>query len=102
MGIERLIDLNHNRHVILCKRVSQFVKVAVLLHLASILGLAIFFKFGTLTISALENGNQHFFMYGFFSVSGIVLILFAQMEAYSRFQNYKLTKDLFFENRFKR
>jgi len=103
MSMERFIDSKHNSSVILYKRAGQFVKVAFLLHLTSILGLAIFLKFGILTVSALENGNRYFcFMYGYFSVFGIVLIFFAQMDAYSRFQNYKLAKDLFFENGFQK
>jgi hypothetical protein len=93
----------HKWYVIPYKRASQFVKVAFLLHLTSILGLALFLRFGILTITALENGSRHFFfMYGYFSVFGIVLTLFAQMDAYSRLQDYRLAKDLFFENGFQK
>lgn len=54
-------------------------------------------------ISALKNDIPHsFFMYGYFSVFGIVLTFLAQMDAYSRFQDYKLAKDLFFENGFQK
>lgn len=103
MSMERLTDPKHNRYVIPYKRASRFLKVAFLLHLTSILGLAKFLGFGILTISALENGNRHFFfMYGYFSMFGIVLTFFAQMDAYSRLQNYKLAKDLFFENGFQK
>lgn len=38
-------------------------------------------------------------VYGYLSIYGMVLIGFSQMDAYCRFQNYKLAKDLFFENR---
>jgi len=101
--LERFIDSKYNRYVIPYKRAGQFVRLAFLLHLASILGLAIFLKFGVLSISALENGSRtFFFMYGFFSVFGIVLIFLAQMDAYSRLQDYKLAKDLFFENGFQK
>lgn len=74
-----------------------------MLHLTSILGLAKFLGFGILSISALGNGSRHlFYIYGYFSVFGIVLTLFAQMDAYSRLQNYKLAKDLFFERGFQK
>lgn len=74
-----------------------------MLHLTSLLGLATFLSFGILSISALENDSRHlFYIYGYFSVFGIVLTLFAQMDAYSRLQNYKLAKDLFFERGFKK
>lgn len=74
-----------------------------MLHLTSILGLATFLGFGIFSISALENGSRHlFYIYGYSSVFGIVLALIAQMDAYSRLQNYKLAKDLFFERGFQK
>lgn len=98
-----LIDLKHNRYAITYKRACRFLEVAFLLHLTSILGLAIFLGFGILTISDLEDSTrQLFIMYGCFSVFGIVLTVFAQMDAYSRLQNYKVAKDLFFENGFQK
>ncbi len=99
--MKRLSDTKYNRYLIYYKRASRFVKVASMLHLTSILGLVKFLGFGILSISALESGTRHlFFIYGYFSMFGIVLTLFAQLDAYSRFQNYKLAKDLFFERGF--
>jgi hypothetical protein len=92
-----------NGCIIPYKRANRFLKVAFLLHLASVLGLATFLWFGTLTISALENSSRPlFFMYGYFSLFGLALAFFSQMGAYSRLQNYKLAKDLFFENGFQK
>ena len=48
--------------------------------------------------------NNEFFrvvLFGYVSIYGLVLIFFSQMDAKSRYQNYKLAKDLFYENGFK-
>jgi hypothetical protein len=61
LGVERLAALKHNRYLIYYKRATRFVEVAYMLHLSSILGLAFFFGFGILSISALESGSRHLF-----------------------------------------
>lgn len=101
--MERLIASDLNRYFIFYKQVGRFIKVAILLHLTSLLGLALFLGFGRLALSALEQNRSFlFFMYGYISVYGVVLIVLTQMDAFSRFQNYKLAKDLFFENGFQK
>jgi hypothetical protein len=103
MNMAGLIESKENRYVIPYQRASRFLKVGFLLHLASMVGLAIFIWFWILTVSALENGGRYFvFMYGYLSVFGLVVAFFAQMDAYGRLQNYKLAKDLFFENGFQK
>lgn len=69
----------------------RYIKVGLLLHIISI-GFVIF---------AFEVGRGTSHMHGFFCLYGLMVILFAQKDAFSRFQNYKRAKDLFFENGFK-
>jgi hypothetical protein len=84
-------------------RMIRFVKVSILLHIMSVGGLILLIGFGQCTLSALEQSHTLFFIcYGYLSIVGIFLIFFAQMDALSRFQNYKQAKDLFFENGFQK
>jgi len=83
------------------KKFLRFVRVAKYLHLVSFIGLLAFLWLGQLAMFKLESDFiLGFVTYAFLSVYGLVLILFAQKDAWCRFQNYKLVKDLFFENRF--
>lgn len=87
--------------LILCKRACRFVRIAVLLHLVSMLGLALFSGCAHLAISSLHSGDLDRVMsYGGAAMLCGVLALFAQMDACSRYQNYKKAKDLLFENGF--
>ncbi|MBI9090386.1 MAG: hypothetical protein JEZ12_14315 [Desulfobacterium sp.] len=101
--MEGLMVLNINRYFIFYKQAGRFIKVASLLHLTSLLGLVLFLGFGRLALPVLEQNRPFlFFMYEYISIYGVVLILLTQMDALSRFQNYKLAKDLFFENGFQK
>jgi hypothetical protein len=101
--MNHLIASDINLYFILYKQAGRFIKVAILLHLTSLLGLVLFLGFGRLALSALEQNRPFlFFVYGYISMYGVVLIVLTQMDALSRFQNYKLAKDLFFENGFQK
>lgn len=87
---------------ILYKRFCRYLKVGKLLHLVSIMGIICFYCFGRLAMEALlQDRFIAFCVQGYLSGYGLVLIGFSQMDARSRFQNYKLAKDLFFEHGFK-
>jgi hypothetical protein len=101
--MDHLMASGINRYFILYKQAGRFIKVAILLHLTSLLGLGLFFGFGRLALYGLEQPHPFlFFMYGYISMYGVVLIVLTQMDALSRFQNYKLAKDMFFENGFQK
>ncbi|MCP4117226.1 MAG: hypothetical protein GY737_17890 [Desulfobacteraceae bacterium] len=101
--MERLIASDFNRYFIFYKQTGRFIKVALLLHLTSLLGLVLFLGFGRLALSALEQNHTFlYFILEYLSIYGVVLIILTQMDAFSRFQNYKLSKDLFFENGFQK
>ncbi len=84
------------------QRVKRFFKVALLLHLTALCGLALFFWFARMMLSALEQYQTfNFFLYGSIAGYGLIFFFFAQLDAYSRYQNYKKAKDLFYKNGFK-
>ncbi|MCP3875424.1 MAG: hypothetical protein GY699_20000 [Desulfobacteraceae bacterium] len=100
--MENLAVSDTNTIFISYKRGCRYVKIAKLLHLITLIALVLFLVFGKMAITALGNGQGiHFFIYGCITAYGIILIVFAQLDALSRFQNYKLAKDLFFENGYK-
>jgi hypothetical protein len=87
---------------ILYQRLLRVIKTAGLLHAISLIGGLFFFGFGWLAITGnqyLESYGFHCF-YSFLSVYGLALVFFSQMDAKSRFQNYKKAKDLLYENGF--
>jgi len=76
--------------------------VALLLHFIAIGGLILFFKFISMMLIAFQHQQMFsFYLYGFIAGYWLVLLFFAQLDAYSRYQNYKKAKDLFHENGFK-
>lgn len=84
-------------------RFIRYLKVGRLLHLVSVFGLVLFFEFAGLAAASLDSGRYvWFFIQGYTSFYGLVLIFFTQKDALSRFQNYKLAKDLLFEKGFKK
>ncbi len=87
------------KEYILYQRFLRVIKTAGLLHTISFIGGFAFIMFGRLSL--LENHSSGFHPgYSFFSIYGFALMLFSQMDAKSRFQNYKQVKDLLYENGF--
>ncbi len=73
------------------------------LHLVTILAFIIFSGGGRSALCKFDQGDiTGFLISSGLGLYGLVLIFFAQMDAFSRFQNYKLAKDLFFKNKFKK
>lgn len=84
-------------------RFIRYIKVGRLLHLASICGLGLFLGFAKLALLSLDSNSLVWFIFqGYVSFYGLILIFFAQKDALSRFQNYKLAKDLLFEKGFRK
>ena len=82
------------------KRAVRYACVGRLLHLVSIAGLVLFFYSGKLVLIKMEEGEPVLFLcLLYLSLYGLTLIWFSQKDALCRFQNYKLAKDLFYENR---
>lgn len=87
---------------VLFKRTCRYLKVGRLLHLVALAGSICFYWFGNLALEAFARDHIGLFcLQGYLSLYGLVLVGFSQMDARSRFQNYKLAKDLFFEHGFK-
>jgi len=91
-----------SRVFIFSRRLSRYVRAAVLLHIVSIAGFLLFCRLGPPAANAiLTPGLTNSEICAcFFSIYGLVLILFSQADAKARFQNYKLAKDLMYENGF--
>ncbi len=93
---------NINRSTVFFNRMIRFVRIGLLLHLTALGGIFLFFRFGSYALEAL--GQQHSFSfigYGFMAGYGFVLPFFAELDAFSRYQNYKRANDLFHEKGFK-
>ncbi len=84
------------------QRFLRIFKTAGLLHVISLIGGSLSIGCGRLALVEMLNSGFHgsWVMYLFFAVYGLVLIFFSQMDAKSRFQNYKQAKDLLYENGF--
>lgn len=85
-------------------RSVRYLKVGFLLHIMGIIGLIAFFWFGRLALDAAGDCRiAPFLIYGYLSLYGFSLPFFAALDARSRYQNYKMAKDLFhrcgFQNR---
>lgn len=81
------------------RRGIQYFRVGKLLHLMSALGVAAFFQSGQYALTKFNDTLVWSGLgYGYISIYGLVLIGFSQMDAWCRYQNYKMVKDLFFEN----
>ncbi len=73
------------------------------LHVVTVISFVLFAGGGRSALYRLDHGDTTgFLMSTLLGLYGLVLIFFAQMDAFCRFQNYKLAKDLFFKNKFKK
>lgn len=83
-------------------RIMKLIQTGMLLHLAACLGVMLFCTFCPLAMDAFYQKNwSHLAAYGWLAAYGFILPFFAELDALSRFQNYKQAKDLFYENGFK-
>ncbi|MCP4020704.1 MAG: hypothetical protein GY729_02580 [Desulfobacteraceae bacterium] len=83
------------------QRLQKYLMVGLLLHLVTVFGMGLFLCFTKLVFTAYAQGQILGIWYFFLAGYGFCLIIFAQMDAKSRFQNYKRIKDLLYEQGFK-
>lgn len=94
--------INACRFLVLYQKTKRIILVGRLLHVMTLLGMTLFFYCGQLALkTAAQNQSSLFLLYSLIACYGLILVFFAQMDALSRYQNYKKAKDLFFENGFK-
>lgn len=83
------------------KRVVRYVRVGFWLHLVALFAGAVFvFACKRIVESFQTAGNLEMFFSFYCCLVSLSMVLFAQKDAFCRFQNYKRAKDLFFENGF--
>ncbi len=83
-------------------RIIRFIRIGCFLHLTALAGSLIFLASLSL-ISAAWTGSKSpliLALYTLMAVYGAFLFLFAELDVFSRYQNYKKAKDLFHENGF--
>lgn len=90
----------YSKGYIYFQRSLQYIRIAGLLHIVTVIGCLCFFWFGHLSRDGASGQNGSNPIYFVLSAYGLGLIFFSQMDARSRFQNYKQAKDLLYENGF--
>ncbi|MGM0655800.1 MAG: hypothetical protein ACQETR_10850 [Thermodesulfobacteriota bacterium] len=89
-------------YIVYVCRIMKLIQTGMLLHLAACLGIMLFCTFCPLAMDAFYQKKwSHLAGYGWLAAYGFILPFFAELDALSRFQNYKQAKDLFYENGFK-
>lgn len=81
-----LISIYWNRFI-------RYVKVGFYLHLMAVLG---FWLFGAGVLGVVDSSSGSAFLFYksfFFTWVGFVLLIFSELDAFGRYQNYKLIKD---------
>jgi len=94
-------SLNISKVLIFFERSSRFMRMAVLLHIMATLGIVMFLWFGHFAMRALDSKQiLDLLLYGYLSIYGFTLPFFAELDARSRYQNYKAAKDAFYRHGF--
>lgn len=93
----------YGRYEIGLRRFIRYIRVGGLLHLVSVAGISAFIVFGLLFKEMTGQSPITLKAMGCFALSvyGLVLVGFSQLDAFSRFQNYKQVKDLLYKKGFK-
>jgi hypothetical protein len=92
----------YGRYRICLNRIVRFIRIGCSLHLTALAGVGCFWQSLSL-LSATHSGGKSpliLALYTFMAVYGALLPIFAELDALSRYQNYKKAKDLFHENGF--
>lgn len=80
----------------------KYIQVGFLLHIMTLSGLVTTLLFFPDAEFFTSQKQPHIsYSSGWLNLFGLGLVIFSQMDAYSRFQDYKLAKDLLFENGFR-
>jgi len=91
-----------SKGVVVYKKMLRYLKVGQKLHMVSACSAAAFFLTGGRLLHAFEQGSGYgLLVYSIITGYGFILLFLAQMDAISRYQNYKRAKDQLYENGFK-
>jgi hypothetical protein len=80
-------------------RVMRYIQTGYLLHLMAVSSVFLFYFFGKEFLMLVKNGGSWWkvVLSGYASAYFFSLIFFSQLDARSRYQNYKMVKDKFFQ-----
>lgn len=83
-------------------QIIRYLQTGYLLHLITITSTILFIIFGNNALFALKNHNQliTILFFGFLATYFFSLLFFSQLDAFSRYQNYKMVKDKIYQYRF--
>ena len=79
-------------------RMLRYLKTGYLLHLITVAAVFLFFAFSKKFVFLLETGGSIFsiLFFGYLTLFTFTLPFFSQLDAHSRYQNYKMVKDKIF------
>lgn len=79
---------------VLTQKIKRYLKVGYLLHIMTIAGILLSVYFFRVAMSeGVKLFSLKYFIYLYLAIYGATLPVFAQLDARSRYQNYKLIKD---------
>jgi len=82
-------------------RAKMYLLVGRMLHFMFVFGIVLFFLAGRTAFQYFDAGRYFLAgLYGYFSLYGFTLPFFSQLDARSRYQNYKQAKDKIYEHGF--
>ena len=89
----------HTERKVLVMNVIRYLQTAYLLHLMGIFSIAMFLVLGKTFLNHWSNGAgaAKLILLGYATSYFFTLIFFSQLDARSRYQNYKMMKDKFYE-----
>lgn len=84
---------------ILTMRVWRYLQTAYLLHLITVLAIYLCIYFAKETIAIIKNSNdwKELALFIYLTLYTFTLPFFSQLDAFSRYQNYKMIKDKIYE-----
>ena len=80
-------------------RIIRYLQTGSLLHLMAVFSILMAYVFGKgfLVLMESDGGTGKLILYAYLCTYFITLIFFSQLDARSRYQNYKMLKDKFYE-----
>lgn len=91
----------HSLFYIRLMKMKMYLLVGRMLHLMLVLGMVLFCLAGRAALQYLDEGQYLLAgLFGYFSLYGFTLLFFSQLDARSRYQNYKQVKDKIYEHGF--
>lgn len=95
-GNQLTLKLQYSKGFILIMKTVRYLQTGLLLHFMAVAGILCFFFFWQLTLMAFEQGNLiRILLNLYLSLYFFSLPIFSQLDARSRYQNYKMIKDKF-------